>query len=75
MGADSLYPSHGGPCDRSSGEMGGREEPSPHGALTANGGGKVSNTASQSCCDIRDGDLRMESSGADSRGGIDSFPK
>ena len=40
MGADSLYPSHGGPSDRSSGEMGGMEEPSPYRALTANGGAR-----------------------------------
>ena len=38
-------------------------------------GSKVSNTATQSCCDIRDGDMKMESSGADSRGGIDRFPE
>ena len=38
--ADSLHPSHGGPYDRSPGQTGGREEPSPHGALTANGGAR-----------------------------------
>ena len=38
--ADSLYPSHGGPWDRSSGKMGRREKPTPYGALTANGGAR-----------------------------------
>ena len=33
--ADSLYPSHGGPYDRSPGQTGGREEPSPHGKESA----------------------------------------
>ena len=71
--ADSLYPSHGGPYDRSPGQTGGREEPSPHGALTANGGARF--PATQSCCDIRDGDMRMQSSGATAEAVLTDFLK
>ena len=51
----------------------GREEPTPHEALTANGGARF--PATQSCCDIRDGDMRMQSSGATAEAVLTDFLK